>query len=80
MMNLTNGEVPLGACILHLADRLTMCLDPLPLFSSSKKVITEKVSNEKGHILAPSVVDAFLEIAEKDYIWFELVSLTSIAF
>lgn len=74
MLKLTDGDVPIGSYILHLSDYVTLSIDHSRYILHQKREIKEKVKEGKSRFFSPEVADAFLEIVEKDYIWFELVS------
>ena len=68
-----NGEpVPLASHILHLADRVAVLVrkdrDVLEQVSGIKKSITER----KQSVFAPDLVDAFVRMSEKEYIWLDI--------
>jgi len=66
--------VPVESHILHLADRVSVLIDPRQEVLSQVKGIRNRVEQKSGVMFMPDIVDAFLDLAEKDYFWFDLVS------
>ncbi len=76
--NFTTGEqvngapVPLASHILHLADRVAVLVrkdrDVLEQVSGIRKSITGR----RETVFAPELVDAFLRMSEKEYIWLDI--------
>ena len=66
--------VPVESQILHLADRVTVLVDPRKEALSQVRGICNRVKRKSGSDFIPEVVDAFLRLAEKDFIWFDMVS------
>jgi len=64
--------VPLGSHILHLADRVDVLLqdegDGFPHIDRLSKALRPKT----GTLFAPEIVNAFFELARRDYFWFDL--------
>ena len=67
-------QVPVESHILHLADRVAVLIDARKEVLSQVKSISNRVKRKSGDDFMPEVVDAFLRLAEKDYIWFDMVS------
>ena len=66
--------VPVESHILHLADRVTVQIDPRKEVLSQVRSICNRVKRKSGEDFMPEVVDAFVRLAEKDFIWFDMVS------
>lgn len=66
--------VPIESHILHLADRAAVLIDSRQEVLSQVKGIVQRIQRKSGIMFMPDVVDAFLSLAEKNYIWFDLVS------
>jgi len=67
-------SVPVESHILHLAERVAVQIDPRKEVLSQVRSITNRVKRKSGDDFMPEVVDAFLRLAEKDFIWFDMVS------
>jgi HD-GYP domain-containing protein (c-di-GMP phosphodiesterase class II) len=68
--------VPVESHILFLADRVSILINPREEVLSQVDNIVRQVERKSGSMFMPDVVDAFLELAEKNFIWFDLVSPT----
>ncbi|HEY3310871.1 MAG TPA: HD domain-containing phosphohydrolase [Anaerolineales bacterium] len=66
--------VPVESHILHLADRVSVLVEPRQEVLSQVKGILTRVKRKTGSMFMPEIVDAFFALAEKDYLWFDLVS------
>lgn len=66
--------VPQEAHILHLADRISVLIKDPSLVLEEVPKICERVASRKGTAFVPEYVDAFLELAEKEYFWLDIVS------
>lgn len=67
-------QVPVESHILHLADRVTVLVDPRKEVLSQVRSICNRIKRKSGDEFMPEVVDAFLRLAEKDFIWFDMIS------
>ena len=67
-------EVPLASHILHLADRVDVLVDPANPILGQVDTIAAAVSRQAGSMFEPELVEAFLELAWKEYFWLDLVS------
>lgn len=74
IMDLTHGKVPLESFILRLADHIVTSIDPSRFILHQVDELKENIIKDKSVIFHPEVAEAFLGIADKDYIWLELVS------
>src|SRR5512135_1666025 len=65
-------EVPLGSHIVHLANRVNSLLEagspPLPQASR----VCAQMSEMRGSVLVPDLVDVFMEVAKSDAFWLDL--------
>ncbi|MCK5783777.1 MAG: HD domain-containing protein [Desulfobacterales bacterium] len=69
----SNGEeVPIASHIIHLADRIAVLIKKEGLLSNVKE-ITEKIKPLTGKKFHPLLVEAFLNLAEKESFWLDLV-------
>jgi len=68
--------VPIESHILYLADRVSVMVNPRQEVLPQVNNIVRQVKRKSGSMFMPEVVDVFLELAEKDYIWFDMVSPT----
>ena len=69
-----NGcSVPLASHIVHLADRIVVMIKSNQDIIGQRKDICEKVKTLSGDVFSPELVDAFLEISDKEYVWLDTV-------
>lgn len=69
----SNGEeVPIASHIIHLADRIAVLIKKEGVLSYVKE-ITEKIKSHTGNKFHPRLVEAFLDLAGKEYFWLDLV-------
>ncbi len=66
--------VPVESHILHLADRVAVLIDPRKELLAQVPNISNRIRRKSGSVFMPEIVDAFLTLAGKDYIWYDLVS------
>lgn len=69
--------VPIESHILNLADRISVMVDPRKEVLSQGENICRLFEKNSGNMFMPEAVDAFLALAEKDYVWFDLVAPTA---
>jgi len=72
--NKREDNVSLESHILHLADRVVICLNKDIHVLSQIDGIVAKVEKESGRMFMPWLVEAFKNLAAKEYIWFDLTS------
>ncbi|MBC7321365.1 HD domain-containing protein, partial [bacterium] len=65
-------SLPLGAYILHLADRVAISIREGEVLSQSKD-IKNKIRAQKNRMFSPEVVDGFLTASSRDSFWFDAV-------
>jgi len=68
------SEIPEGSHILHLADRVVVQISLQSPVLSQVDSICERISACRDDAFAPQYVDAFLRVAQRDYIWLEVTS------
>ena len=66
------GSVPLASHIIHLADRIAVQICPGKGAIGQIKGICEKIMRGSGTIFMPELVEAFLSLSGKEYIWLDL--------
>ncbi len=66
--------VPFEAHIIHLADRIAVLVPDASRVLEEAPKITEKIENVKGSKFVPEQVEAFLELADTEYFWLDIVS------
>lgn len=71
-------EVPEEAFILHLADRIDVLTTPKDISLNSKERVTEQIKVLNGELFAPWAVDAFMNIKDREDLWFDLDYLSSV--
>lgn len=65
---------PLTSFILHLAGEVSRALDnTCPILQQRIKIV-ERVKELKGSIFPPDIVDAFVELSQKEALWLSLTS------
>jgi HD-GYP domain-containing protein (c-di-GMP phosphodiesterase class II) len=67
-------HVPLESHIIHLADRVAVLIHKNSEVLSQVSGICRKVREETGRMFIPRVVDAFNNLASKEYFWLDIVS------
>ncbi len=67
-------DVPLGSHILHLADRVDVLLKREKGILCQVRGICKKIKKEAGKRFMPEVVDAFMELADREYFWLDAAS------
>ena len=74
---LHHGErVPLESHILHLADRIDALTERNRQVLSQATAITSLIARDAGERFAPALVEAFAELAWKEFFWLDVVSPT----
>lgn len=69
-----NGEkVPLLSHIVHLADRIAVLVDNKREIIGQIKSIQDNLVLRKGTAFVPHLVDAFMNISQREYIWLDMV-------
>lgn len=72
--NTFSGEkVPFECHIVHLADRVCARINPNDVLFQLRE-IRVYVQQNKNTLFEPSIVDALLELSQKEYIWLDLAS------
>ena len=67
-------EVPIGSHIVHLANVVNSLLDiNQPIFQQTANLY-EQLKGQRDSILAPNIVDAFMQISANKAFWLDLVS------
>ena len=67
-------EVPLGSHTLHLADRVAVLVRPDQEILGQVPAICQKIKDRAGPMFNPQMVEAFLDIANRESFWLDLVS------
>ncbi len=67
-------KVNLGSRILFLADHIALLIDRKREILGQNNHIKEVISSFSGTMFEPSLVDAFMELADKEYFWLDLTS------
>jgi len=63
--------VPPGSHLIHLADRIAVLIDPQQEILTQTETIRERIAEQSGRMFVPRFVDAFLDIADKEYFWLD---------
>lgn len=70
-----NGEdVPVGAHIIHIADRIEVLIDKQQEVLNQSKGIVDTIKSQSNKKFIPELVEAFLSVAAKEYFWFDAAS------
>lgn len=69
-----NPEMPMESQLLHLADRVCASLSASPFVLNQASPIKKRILLEAGERFVPEYVDAFMELADTEYIWLDLIS------
>jgi HD-GYP domain-containing protein (c-di-GMP phosphodiesterase class II) len=64
--------VPVGAHVLHLADRAVVLVDGQSHVLSQVKQVADRISAQAGSRFHPDVVEAFRRVAEREAVWLSL--------
>jgi len=64
-------EIPLGAQIVYLADRIDLRLRELGSIYNDRSVIQEFLKKNKGTLFSPLIVEAFLDIQSREKFWLD---------
>jgi len=67
-------QVPLGSRILFLADHIALLIRKDREILGQIDTIKAKIVESSGSLIEPRLVDTFLELADKEYFWLDLVS------
>ncbi|MCP2521164.1 phosphohydrolase, partial [SCandidatus Aminicenantes bacterium Aminicenantia_JdfR_composite] len=60
--------------ILHLADRVAVAIKRKEEILGQVKGICERIEKNSGKMFMPELVDAFKNLATKEYFWLEAIS------
>ena len=74
---MNGSQVQLGSHVLHLADRMAVLIDKEQPVLKQARPITAKIQQEQGKMFKPEVVEAFLDLAEREYFWLDIVNPAS---
>lgn len=66
-------QVPLASHIIHLADRVCVRISSSQNVLSQIPQIMESIKKYKGAKFAPELVDALVEISNREFIWLDLI-------
>lgn len=64
-------EIPHGCHILHLADRVTVSIRSHSEVLGQADQIVERIRRRSGQTFSPIVVEAFCDVAAKEFFWLE---------
>jgi HD-GYP domain-containing protein (c-di-GMP phosphodiesterase class II) len=67
-------KVPLGAHILHIADRIEVLIDNNTHVLGQAEIIRNRISGDSGKKFMPKVVDAFQRISKREFFWLDCTS------
>jgi HD-GYP domain-containing protein (c-di-GMP phosphodiesterase class II) len=70
----TRNKVPLGAHILHLADRVDVLTDRHREPLNQAASIRRRIRQESGGMFMPELVEAFLNLSHNEYFWLDASS------
>ena len=66
--------VPPGSHLIHLADRIAVLIDTQQEVLTQIDSIRERIAGQSGRMFVPRFVDAFLDIADKEFFWLDAAS------
>lgn len=66
--------VPRGSHLLHLADRVAVLVTADARVLGQVPEICATISGRSGGVFVPEMVEAFLKLAQRDYVWLEIAS------
>ena len=66
--------VPPGSHLIHLADRIAILINPQEEILTQITSIRERIATQSGRMFVPRFVEAFLDIANKEYFWLDVAS------
>lgn len=70
-----NGEaIPVGAHIIHIADRIEVLIDKQQEVLNQGKGIVDTIKSQSNKKFMPELVEAFESVAAKEYFWFDAAS------
>lgn len=69
--NYLGMNVPLSSHIVHLADRIVVLIDDEQQIIGQINNICQKIEHESNNIFMPVLVDSFLDISHKEFIWLD---------
>lgn len=67
-------DVPLEAQIIHLADRIEVLIKPGRLVLEQVDNIVNTILSYKGFMFNPQLVEVFVDLAEKESFWLDIVN------
>ncbi|OEF98460.1 HD-GYP domain-containing protein [Desulfuribacillus alkaliarsenatis] len=67
-------NVPIGAHIIHLADRIEILINREDEILGQVDRIVKVINNGKDKVYHPDIVEAFLQLKDKEYFWLDLTS------
>ncbi|KJS86869.1 MAG: hypothetical protein JM58_06165 [Peptococcaceae bacterium BICA1-8] len=70
----TEDYVPLGSHIVHVADRVAVCIDKEKNILSQVDDIVDKIEKQSGRMFMPNAVQAFKDLAGKEFFWLNATS------
>ena len=70
----TEDYVPLGSHVLHLADRVAVSIQREKGILSQVNDIVDRIENQSGRMFMPRVVQAFKDLARKEFFWLNATS------
>lgn len=69
-------DIKFQSYIIHLADRVDICLSPAHFILNQKEKVTSQILEKRGTVFHPDVCDAFEEASKPDIFWIEINSLS----
>ena len=63
-----------GSHLIHLADRIAVLIDPQHEILTQVNLIHKRIAERSGEMFVPRFVEAFLDIADKEFFWLDAVS------
>ncbi|MBF0563719.1 MAG: HD domain-containing protein [Nitrospirae bacterium] len=66
--------IPIGSHVIHLADRIDTLINRQTEILKQKDSIVKAIKSRLNSCYIPEIVEAFCEIAQKEYFWFDVSS------
>lgn len=67
-------NIPEESFIIHLADRVAISIHRQSDILAQIPAIQKKIKKFSGDIFNPTIVDAFMDLSQKEYFWFDSIS------
>ncbi|MDH3392402.1 MAG: HD domain-containing protein [Desulfobulbaceae bacterium] len=69
-------EVPLGAHLIHLADRIDVLISDKTNILLQRQHIIDRIESRKDQLFHPQLLEAFVELAGKEAFWLDVANVS----